>query len=346
MTRLLLVLAAATLLLLPGAAHAAACSPLSCAPSQVELGNGSLLAYRTSSHSPVSVADLSTGESVTSLPWGFLYGNVLVHQQGRRIEWYDATTGKKTAQRTMPGAIRLAGASQDGSRAVAFRSKTLVSIVTPKADRQVTLPVGNWDFDALRGNNLVLVKYLSSGYQVRLLDLAKDSPTTRLLKDPHESGTIWGQPWSRLSSRDGRYVFTLYISSNGAAMVHQLDLATAKARCIDLPGTGDYGSATSWGMVTSPDGRTLWLAGPGYKRVIAIDVRSRKVVGSFRLSLPNWSLGNGTRAAISPDGTRVALTDQETVAVVDLGTHKVVSRESKKAVAVGWSPAGELRSLP
>jgi DNA-binding beta-propeller fold protein YncE len=98
-------------------------------------------------------------------------------------------------------------------------------------------------------------------------------------------------------------------------------------------------------MAESPDGRTLWLAGPGYKRVIAIDIRTRKVMNSFSLSLPNWTLGSGTRISISPDGTRLALTDRETVAVVDLGTRKVVSRTSAKAVAVGWSPSGELRVL-
>jgi hypothetical protein len=345
MTRLLLVLSVVALLL-PGAASAAACSPMNCAPSQVELGNAALLAYRTSSHAPVSVADLQSGESIASLPWGFVYGNVLVHQQGRRVEWYDATTGKKTGQRTLPGPIRLEGASQDGRRAVVFLSKTLAAIVTPNAYREISLARGNWGFDALRGDNLMLIKYLPSGYQVRLLDLSRRSSATRLLKDPHESGTIWGQPWSRLSSRDGRYVFTLYLASNGAAMVHELDLATARARCIDLPGTGDYGAGTSWGMVVSPDGRTLWLAGPGYGRVIGIDIASRKVTRSFALSLPNWVLGSGTRTAISPDGTRLALTDRETVAVVDLGARKVVSRTQERAVAVGWSPSGELRMLP
>jgi hypothetical protein len=129
-------------------------------------------------------------------------------------------------------------------------------------------------------------------------------------------------------------------------MVHELDLATARARCIDLPGTGDYGAATSWGMVLSPDGRTLWLAGPGYRRVVGIDVRSRKVVESFALTLPLWNLGSGSRVAISPDGSRIALTDRETVAVVDLHARKVLERRSVKAVAVGWSPSGELRTLP
>ena len=70
------------------------------------------------------------------------------------------------------------------------------------------------------------------------------------------------------SSADGRYLFTLYIGSNGGSMVHELDLKTATARCIDLPGTGDYASSTSWALVLAKDGRTLWAVSPGYGRVV------------------------------------------------------------------------------
>jgi hypothetical protein len=345
--RRLLILFSGCALLLPGAARPAACSPLDCGPSQLVVANGTLIAYRSASHGPVSVADLRSGESLHSLPWGFVYGKVLVHQEGNRIEWYDAATGKKTAGRTLPWRIRLAGASQDGSRAVAFRSKTVVELVTPSSVREVRLPRGSWDFDALRGRHLVLIQLHTGGYQVRLLDLARRSPETTLLKDPHESGTIWGQAWSRLSSPDGRYVFTLYLAQNGAAMVHELDLAAARARCIDLPGTGDYGSGSSWGMVLAPDRRTLWLASPGYGRVVGIDIRTRKVIDAFRISLSYWNLGNPTRTAVSPDGTQLALTDGETVARVDLHLRRVVARTpAAHAVALGYSPAtGELRTL-
>ena len=345
--RRLLILFAGCALLLPGAARPAACSPLDCGPSQVVVANGTLLAYRAASHGPVSVADLRSGESLFSLPWGFVYGKVLVHQEGNRIEWYDAATGKKTAAAKLPWKIRLAGASQDGSRAVAFRAKTRVELVTPTSVREVALPKGNWDFDALRGNHLVLIELRSGGYQVRLVDLAERSSQTTLLKDPHESGTIWGQAWSRLSSPDGRFLFTLYLASNGAAMVHELDLVTAKARCIDLPGTGDYGSGTSWGMVLAPDGRTLWLASPGYGRVVAVDILTRKIVDAFRISLAYWNLGNPTRAAISPDGTQLALTDGETVARIDVHVRRVVGRTpASHVVALGYSPGtGELRML-
>jgi hypothetical protein len=344
--RRLAFLAACCALLLPAAARPAACAPLDCGPSQVTLANGTLLAYRTASHGPVSVADLHSGESLFSLPWGFVYGNVLVHQEGNRVEWYDATTGKETAARTLPWKIRLAGASQDGRRAVAFRGSRRVELVTPTSVRELTLPSGAWDFDALRGQNLVLIEFRGGGYQVRLVDLARRPTRTTLLKDPHESGTIWGQAWSRLSSPDGRYVFTLYLASNGAAMVHELDLATAKARCVDLPGTGDYGSASSWGMALAPDRRTLWLASPGYGRVVAVDIRTRRIVEAFRISLAYWNLGNATRTAVSPDGAQLALADGETVARIDLRLRRVVARTpAAHAVALGYSADGELRTL-
>jgi hypothetical protein len=349
MKRLVLVLAAAVLLL-PGAAHAAACSPLNCAPSQFTLAHGTLIAYRASSLGAVRVADLRTGEHLFTLPGGIVSGDVLVHRQGLSVEWYDATTGTKTQTVTLPWAIRLAGVSQDGTRAVGFRltpdGATTIEIVSPDATREVVVPGRQWDFDALRGDKLFLIRYLSSGgYQVRLLDLGTGKLASQPLKDPHESGTIWGMPFSRLSSEDGRYLFTLYITSNGAAMVHELDLAAGKARCIDLPGTGDYGSAATWAMMLGPGGHTLWTASPGYGRVVAIDVATRKVRTTFRIQLPYWNVATGTRAAISPDGHEIALADGETVALVGLSKKKVVKRTAAQAAALGYSPTGQLWKL-
>jgi hypothetical protein len=345
MTRLLLVLAAVTLLLLPGAASAAACSPLSCSPSQFTFAGGTLIGYRASAGDPVSIADLRTGAPMFTLPAGLVFGRVLVHQDGNRIEWYDATTGAKTGQNALPWKIRLVGASQDGQRAVAFRSKRSLAIARPGGVRLVALARGNWDFDALSGHDLYLIRYLAGGgYQVRLLDLAHPDQGTRVVKDPHESGTIWGAPFSRLASPDGRYLFTLYIASNGAAMIHELDLATRRARCIDLPGTGDYNSATSWALALAPGGRTLWAAGAGYGRVVAIDVRTRKVAQSFRLNLPSWAV-TATQAALSPTSAQLALVNGEEVAVVDLNSRAVVERQKQAATAVGFSLTGQLLTL-
>ena len=346
MKRLLLVLVAATLLL-PGAAHAAACSPLNCAPSQFTLAHGTLLAYRHSALGPVRVVDLRSGATRFTLPGGFIARDVLVHQAGKRLEWYDASTGRRTASLTLPFRIRLVGTSQDGSRAVGFFGSTVV-IATPTAVRRVELPGGIWDFDALRGDKLFLIKsYLQGGYQIRLYDLARHVLVAKPLKDPHESATIWGAPFSRLASPDGRFLFTLYLASNGAAMVHELDLVHATARCIDLPGTGDYGSAASWALALAPGAHpsTLWAVSPGYGRVVAISIAARRVATSFRIDLPYWNLGQGTRLALGRDGTEAAIADGETVARIALGERRLVGRVKGRATALAYAPGGRLLTL-
>jgi hypothetical protein len=349
MKRLLTLLAVATLFT-PGAARAAACSPLNCAPSQFTFAHGTLLAFRSGALRPLKVVDLRTGAVEFRLPGGFVAGDVLVHPAGKTLVWYDATTGARTHTVPLARPMRLAGVSQDGSRAVGFRlmpdGATTVVIAAPGGTRELVIPGRQWDFDALRGDKLFLIRYVTAGgYQVRLVDLATGKLAPRLLKDPHESGTIFGQPFSRLSSPDGRFLFTLYLDSNGGAMIHQLDLKSATARCVDLPGTGDYGSASSWALTLAPDGRTLWAVSPGYGRVVGIDVLSRQVRTAFRIDVLSWRLGFGTRAAISPDGKHYAIADGRTVALVDLESQRIVQRRAGKAVALGYSPAGRLWRL-
>jgi hypothetical protein len=347
MKRLAFLLGLAALLL-PSAAGAAACSPLNCAPSQFSIG-GSLLGFRAQAEAPVTVVDLGTGDTRWTLPWGFTGGNLLVHQNAYVLNWWDATKGTKAARAKLAQGGVLVGVSQNGTRAVVRRKNvgTEFRIVAPGSpERVVRVGKGNWDFDALSGDNLFLIKYVAGGgYQVRLAHVGSGKVESRPLKDPHESGTIWGQPYQRLASSDGRYLFTLYIGQNGGAMVHELDLKTASARCIDLPGTGNYGSATSWAMLLSTDERTLWMVSPGYGRTVGIDVATRQVSSAFSITLSNWKLGNGTRAALAPDGQHVALADGDSVAVVGLAEQKVLQRKQVKATAVGYSPDGTLRTF-
>jgi hypothetical protein len=348
MKRLLFVLVAAASLL-PSAASAAACSPLNCAPSQFSLGGGSLLGFRERATAPVRVVDLETGKTRWVLPGGVTGGNLLVHKDGRTLVWYDAAHGTKVAGVTLSHATSLAGASQDGTRAVVKRPSpggTTFTVVSTHGQRDIVVPGRTWDFDALRGDNLFLIRYLQSGgYQVRLAHVGSRKLEAAPLKDPHESGIIWGTPYSRLPSSDGRYLFTLYIGQNGGSMIHALDLKTAKARCIDLPGTGDFGAATSWTLQLSKDERTLWAVSPGYGRVVSIDVARRAVSSAFTVSLPGWNLGMGTASALSPDGERIAVADNETVAVVDLTARKVAVRNPGRAIALGYAPDGRLWTL-
>lgn len=335
MKRRALVLAAAALVL-PGAAHAAACAPLTCAPSEFSLAGGTMLGYRTAATAPIRVVDLRTGKVRWTIHGGFEAHDVIVHVgAGADVVWTDATTNTTIAHVQDPGLFELVGASQDGSRAV-LRDGSRFMVSSPKAQRIVTVPAGHWDFDALEGDNLFLIEYdAAGGYRVRLVHLRAGTVDPTVLKQ-----RIWGIPFARTSSPDGRYLFTLYITSNGAAMVHELDLRTASARCIDLQGTGDFGSAATWAIVLARDAKTLWAVSPGYGRVIGIDVATRRVTSAFRIDLPLWNTGNPTAAVLSPDGTRIAIADRETVALIDLTRRSVAQRDRGKAIALGYSPDG------
>ena len=339
MKRLLL---AAVLLaaFIPGASRAGACSPLNCSPSQFAFGNGSLLGVRGGVDRPVRVIDLRTGRTLWRLPPGVVVANTLVHQDGTLVTWYDTVRGTRLrdAVRQAHGNFALVGASQDARAAVLARTQgksTTFAILTPQRERIVKLGGNTWQFDALSGDRLFLIHYLGRGYEVRVLHLASgvlDAP----LKDPNASATIWGSPWSRVSSADGRYLYTLYIGTNGGSMVHVLDTRRGTARCIDLPGNGSWDAASTYALVVDPDGRHLWALSPGYGRVAHIDVQAHRVVDAYSFHV-SWN-SNTSLATMSPDGERIAFSDAYHIWFLELAQRKVVSGPTHVTIALGYSP--------
>jgi hypothetical protein len=324
----------------PAASRAGACSPLNCSPSQFALGNGSLLAVRGAVYQNVRVIDLRTGNTLWRLPSGIVSGKALVHKDGTLLTWYDAVRGARVSDAVLQahGNFALVGASQDGRTAVVARTQgksTTFALVTPRSERTVKLGGNKWRFDALNGDRLFLIHYLSKGYEIRVMHLRSgvlDEP----LKDPNASSTIWGSPWSRASSPDGRYVYTLYLGSNGASMVHALDTRLGTARCIDLPGTGSWDAASTYAMVVDPDGRHLWAISPGYGRVAQIDIRTHRVVDAYSFNADSWNTNTGI-AAMSPDRTRIAVSDGYHIWFLQLAERKVVTGPTHAVVGLGFS---------
>ena len=340
--RPLALLLCACALLLPGAARAAACSPLNCAPSQFTLAHGTMLAVRGDVDKPLRVIDLRTGKTAWRLPAGIVAGDVLLHADGGLVTWFHAARGTRLGDATLAakGRFSLVGASQDGSRAVLARTQrrsTTFAIVSRTSQRTVKLGGNTWSFDALRGAKLFLIRTLRNGYQVRLYDLAANTLDPTPLKSPGERATIQGIPFERASSPNGRYLFTLYVDGNGGAMIHQLDLARGRARCIDLPGGGDFNSALTWAIVPDPDGRTLWAVTAGYGRVVAVDVRAHRVRDTYAFPHAAWTANNGV-AVLSPDGERIAYTDAEHIWFVELAQRKVVPGPAHTTIALGYAP--------
>jgi hypothetical protein len=329
---------------LPGRAGAAACSPLSCSPSQFVLARGTLLAVRGAPDKPLRVIDLRTGRTRWWLPGGIVTGDTLVHQDGSLLTWLNAARGTRVADAVLQqhGAFTLVGTSQDGARAVLARTQrrsTTFAIVSPRAQRVVKLGGKNWQFDALNGEYLFLIQQLHDGYEVRLYDLATSTLQGRPLKDPNESALIQGIPFARASSPNGRYLFTLYIGSNGDAMIHELDTAAGFAHCIDLPGNGDFGAAITWAIVPSRDNSTVWAVSVGYGRVVAVDVAAHVVREHASFNRPNWASNAGV-AALAPDGARLVVTDAAHTWLVSLRTFAVRSGPSHAAIALAFSTDG------
>lgn len=331
--------------LVPGAARSAGCSPLSCAPSQFTVAGGALLAVRGSIGAPVRVLDLTTGATRWRLPQGIAAGDTLVHRDGRLVTWFDIAHGTRLRNATLEahGAFGLVGLSQGGEWAVLQRTQTRSTtfvLLSPTTSHTVVLAGNTWSFDALRGDKLYLIKGLKNGYEVRLFDLASDRLQPRPLKDPDGSSIIWGVPFARTASPNGQYLFTLYIGPDGGSMVHILDLVHATARCVDLPGDGDYSAATTYALAVSNDGRTLWAVGPGYGRVVTIDVATHRVVDAFRFLPGTWTGNAAGMAVLAPDGRRIAVTDGEHIWLVDPARHTAAAPIAHIAFGLGFSPDG------
>jgi hypothetical protein len=330
----------------PGAARPAGCSPLSCAPSQFTVAGGALLAVRGSIDDPVRVLDLRTGATRWRLPQGIVSGETLVHRDGRLVTWFDVARGTRLRDATLEahGAYGLVGLSERGEWAVLQRTQTRSTtfvLLSPSASHRVVLAGNTWSFDALRGDRLYLIRGLKNGYEVRLFDLASDRLRPRPLKDPDGSSIIWGVPFARIASPDGRFLFTLYLGPDGGSMVHILDLADATARCVDLPGDGNYSAATTTALAVSHDGRTLWAVSPGYGRVATIDVATHRVVDAFRFQPGPWKGNAAGMAVLAPGGQRIAVTDAEHIWLVDPAHRTVAAPMGHVAVGIGFSPDGK-----
>jgi hypothetical protein len=145
---------------------------------------------------------------------------------------------------------------------------------------RVNLP-GTWSFDAISpsGSTLYLVEHISVGadpkYRVRTYDVAKRRLGAAIVDRLEKEEVMGGEPVTRATSRDGRWVYTLYSRAHHP-FVHALDTAHREAFCIDLP--LDYGRSKQARLRLGLDagGKALSVR-LGRTRVAEIDTESWKV---------------------------------------------------------------------
>ncbi len=145
-----------------------------------------------------------------------------------------------------------AGPSLDGrsivlANAAATGDRTTTSFVVVQKLRvqTITLP-GKWEFDAVSPDASTVFLTESVGensYWVHSVDVASGLPRDRLVaksiapapaRPSVDDGPMQGVPVDRVTSIDGKTVFTLY-DGPGHPFVHMLETASGGVLCYDLP---------------------------------------------------------------------------------------------------------------
>jgi hypothetical protein len=190
-------------------------------------------------------------------PTGFRY--VAIGDRDRTLVARIGPHQSVVASRFLPGRFTIPAVAYDGSAGglsadgktlvlirprVAFpRATTPFVILDPRSFRVRALVTlrGDFSFDAISpdGSTLYFIQYLSrtdpTRYAVRVFDRASG----RLLKDPivdrsEPDEDMRGNPLARVTSRDGRWAYTLYDGAGKTPFIHALDTVGYEAHCIDL----------------------------------------------------------------------------------------------------------------
>ena len=154
-------------------------------------------------------------------------------------------------------------------------------VLDPKSLRlrnRITLR-GDFAFDALSpdGSRLYVIQHTNSADTTRYVVRAIDVSSMRLLPGriadrTQKSWIMQGYPLRRVTSPDGRWVYTLYGNQANVPFVHALDTQRGIAHCIGLPLRG--GDQSNLVLALHDGGGQLavrWLSGRPW---LNVDVRT------------------------------------------------------------------------
>jgi hypothetical protein len=164
------------------------------------------------------------------------------------------------------------GLSRDGRTLVlqstTFGSPTDFLVMNTRTGRARDLFVlnGYYSFDALSpdASKLYLVQHVDMNNTSRYVVRAYDLRTHRLLPGriadrTQKSWVMQGDPVTRATTPDGRWVYTLYQNYGGYPFIHALDTVRGVAHCIGLPWRSPNQSAMT-NVVLSLHGSRLAIA--------------------------------------------------------------------------------------
>jgi hypothetical protein len=178
------------------------------------------------------------------------------------------------------------GMFRDGSafvlQTVGYQKQTTFKVVDTKdlSPRETITLDGTYAFDALSpdGKLLYLTQHVSlddlQHYVVRAYDLGEHTLRPGKIADKTQRGWVMqGFPATRTTTKNGRWVYTLYDNPGGYPFVHALDTVNAVAHCVGFASPRDQNGVFNYFLVLK-----------GSK----LQIRSRSGIVWRVIDLKNW----------------------------------------------------------
>src|SRR3954451_9251963 len=185
------------------------------------------------------------------------------------------------------------GLSRDGRtlilQEVALAAPTQFVVVDARTlrERDRFILDGIYSFDALSpdASMLYLVQRVDardySRYVVRAYDLVHRRLLDGRIADRTQKGWVMhGEPVSRGTTPDGRWVYTLYTNPGGYPFVHALDTVRGVAHCVGIAWPEGKDQGPLWNLVVRPHGQSVdlrWRSGRPFYRIDAVRWRAAPV---------------------------------------------------------------------
>ena len=180
---------------------------------------------------------------------------------------------------------------------VPFPTRSVFQVVRTSdlAPLQRVVLKGNFAFDALSpdGSRLYLIQRVSqqnlSRYIVRAYALDERRLLPGAIADKAQRGWVMaGYPVRRVTSADGRWIYTFYVRSGAYSFVHALDATRGVAHCIGIPWKGAQNTLWKLRLSLRDGGRTLSVNWPSGREYLAI------TRGTWRISHPGAATHPGS----------------------------------------------------
>ncbi len=210
---------------------------------------------------------------------------------------------------------------------------------------------GYFHFDAVSndGERLYLIQYLNGKeYFVRLYNVSVGTLDANIVVDKSDGNqAMAGTRLSGVASRDGHWLFSMYVRDNDSPFVHVLSLDGPFAFCVDLPGSGYAKNPAEMHWSLAMDPTEHLYAVNGVTGVVAeIDGAGQfnpHVRRTGHIAGGKATNGGYNAAVISPDGKTLVTSASSGIEWVDTGslTVRIQALGDWHVWSLGLSPDGK-----